>query len=194
MTKINPTTNQQIPEPDDGASAIQNGVPAGKNETTTFEPKQAAGRTPEVTQEVTPEITSEITPEITPEATPEKTAKKPELPRPDPKKSRPTTTPTPTDRTGPKRKDGSPSIKPCANTEVFETAKDESPSEIIPVADIDQTITLPPVPLYLIASVLSREIHTYKGVIREVLIRRAGQHRYLITIVTRVLGGVPDAD
>ena len=184
MNKINPTTNQQIPEPDDGASAIQNGVPAGKNETTTFEPKQAPGRTPE--------ITPEAIQEVTPEATPEKTAKKPELPRPDQKKSRTKTTPT--DRTEPKRKDGSPSIKPCANTEVFETAKDESPSEIIPVSDTDQTITLPPVPLYLIASVLSREIHTYKGVIREVLIRRAGQHRYLITIVTRVLGGVPDAD
>ena len=186
MNKINPTTNQQIPEPDDGASVIQNGVPAGKNETATFEPKQAAARTSEVTQDVTPEATQEVTQE----ATPEKTAKKPELPLPNPKKSRT----TPTDRTEPKRKDGSPSIKPCANTEVFETAKDESPSEIIPVADIDQTITLPPVPLYLIASVLSREIHTYKGVIREVLIRRAGQHRYLITIVTRVLGGVPDAD
>ncbi|MFA5398396.1 MAG: hypothetical protein WC346_20455 [Methanogenium sp.] len=80
---------------------------------------------------------------------------------------------------------GSPTIKPCANIEVLETAKDKSPSEIIPVADnAKQQITLPAVPLYLIAPVLSREIHTHKGVISEVFIRRAGQHRYKITLVT----------
>ena len=81
---------------------------------------------------------------------------------------------------------GSPAKIPCANIGFIGTAETESLSEVIPLADSakQQQINLPAVPLYLIAPVLSREIHTHKGVISEVFIRRAGQHRYKITLVT----------
>jgi len=102
-------------------------------------------------------------------------------------------------------KEGSPAKKPCANIGVSETANEESPAEMIHVADgggaggTGNVVTLRAVPLYLIAPVLSREIHTYKGAVSQVVIRRTGQHRYLITLLTRPAvtpsdAGVTDAD
>jgi hypothetical protein len=82
---------------------------------------------------------------------------------------------------------GSPAKIPCANIGFIGTAEIESLSEVIPLADsARKQINLPAVPLYLIAPVLSREIHTHKGVISEVIIRRSGQHRYKITLVTNL--------
>ena len=109
-------------------------------------------------------------------------------------------------RTDSTPKEGSPTKRPCANIGLSETANEESLSEMIPVVDgggdadeKGKMITLRPVPLYLIVPVLSREIHTYKGAINEVVIRRGGQHRYLITLLTRPAvatsnAGVADAD
>ena len=109
-----------------------------------------------------------------------------------------TTTRKPT-RTDSTSKEGSPAKKPCANIGVSETANEESLSEMIPVADGGAAggkgtmVTLRAVPLYLIAPVLSREIHTYKGAVSQVAIRRTGQHRYLITLLTRPAVTAPDA-
>lgn len=94
-----------------------------------------------------------------------------------------------------KRKGGSPTIRPCTNTGLSGTADEESPYEMIPVADAGgKRVTLRPVPLYLIAPTLSREIQTYKGGISTVVIRRAGQHGYVITITTQSPRGSVDAD
>lgn len=98
----------------------------------------------------------------------------------------------PPERRGSERKEGSPTTRPCTNIGSSETADEESPAEMIPVVDggggADENgkmVTVRSVPLYLIAPVLSREIHTYRGAVSEVFIRRTGQHRYLITLLTR---------
>lgn len=116
--------------------------------------------------------------------------------RPDTNAAEPGRTP---ERRDSERKEGSPAKKPCANIGVSETANEESPAEMIPVADgagaggTGNVVTLRAVPLYLIAPVLSREIHTYKGAVSQVVIRRTGQHRYLITLLTRPAVTTPDA-
>ncbi|KAF1078872.1 hypothetical protein MKMG_00139 [Methanogenium sp. MK-MG] len=45
-------------------------------------------------------------------------------------------------------------------------------------------ITAGSVPLYLIPQAVSREVHTHKGRISEIVIRRTGRHDYAITLTT----------
>lgn len=179
MNKTNQKSNQNIREPDGSASHVQTNVPDRRKEKNAFEAEPETDRAAGVTRE---QIREESGLQTAGEMANHRELHALNLTAP---RTTDQTGSKPKDRIKPKTREGSPTIKPCANIEVLETAKDKSPSEIIPVADnAKQQITLPAVPLYLIAPVLSREIHTHKGVISEVFIRRAGQHRYKITLVT----------
>lgn len=91
--------------------------------------------------------------------------------------------------------DGRPAPKRSASRALSGTANEKSvPQPIHPMGGAGNTITLRPVPLYLIPQTLSREIHTYKGAISRIGIRRSGMHSYLITIATQTPRGGPDAD
>ena len=78
---------------------------------------------------------------------------------------------------------GSPTTKPCANSEMSGTADDQSAATHIKSADADDTpITAGPFPLTLVPQTLSAEIHAHGEGSPEISIRRTGQHAYTITL------------
>ncbi|KAF1075085.1 hypothetical protein [Methanogenium sp. MK-MG] len=75
--------------------------------------------------------------------------------------------------TEPGRENGSPITRTCANSVSQGTADEPSTAENIKFPENERTvITAAPVPLDRLPQALSREIHTYKGIISEISIRR----------------------
>ncbi len=82
-----------------------------------------------------------------------------------------------------KQRKGSPTTKPCANSEMSGTAKEPLAADGIKSTVREQTtIKAGPVPLYLIPQTLSSEIHAHGGDISGIAIKRTGQHVYAITL------------
>ncbi len=87
---------------------------------------------------------------------------------------------------------GSPTTKPCANSEMSGTAEEQSAADKIHSTDTARMdIRAGPVPLYLIPQTLSSEIHAHGGDISEIAIKRTGQHVYAITLVKTPKQGKP---
>jgi len=83
--------------------------------------------------------------------------------------------------------EGSPTTKPCTNSEMSGTAKEQLAAVHINTTDAvtaprDTSIKAGPVPLYLIPQTISSEIHAHGGEISGITVRRTGQHVYAITL------------
>lgn len=82
-----------------------------------------------------------------------------------------------------KQRKGSPTTKPCANSEMSGTAREQLAADGIKSTMNERAaIKTGPVPLYLIPQTLSSEIHAHGGEISEIAIKRTGQHVYAITL------------
>ncbi|WAI00398.1 hypothetical protein [Methanogenium organophilum] len=79
--------------------------------------------------------------------------------------------------------EGSPTTKPCANSEMSGTADEQSAAKKINTTnDAGKRIRAGPVPLFLVPHTLSTEIHAHGGDISEIAVKRTGQHVYAITL------------
>lgn len=156
-------------EPDGAARYLRTVFPGKRSETNAIKPEQTPGRTAGVSPEQIADQTGLQTPDQIESLT--------------------------VGWIRSKTKDGSPTTRPCTNIGSSGTADEESSAEIIPVADGGgKTFSLRPVPIFLVAPTLSREIPIYNRVISDVAICRAGENGYMITLTTHSVGGVPDAD
>lgn len=78
---------------------------------------------------------------------------------------------------------GSPTTKPCTNSEMSGTADEQSAVKKTKTTDgAGKSIRAGPVPLYLIPQTISTEIHAHGGDISEIAVKRTGQHVYAITL------------
>ncbi len=85
---------------------------------------------------------------------------------------------------------GSPSTKLCTNSEMSGTANEQlSAKNIKSVETARTTITRGPVPLYLIASTISSEIHTHGRRISGIVVKRTEYNSYVISLTKTVPQG-----
>lgn len=79
--------------------------------------------------------------------------------------------------------EGSPSTKPCPNSEMIGTAEEQSVSgNINPMDTAGTSIYTDPVPLSLVVKTISAEIQAHGEDISQISIRRTGQHVYTISL------------